>query len=505
MTFTGELTRRFFSATSDLTFLLENVRIGAVDRFISGNPLSGSGQIVKFGLSGITGSNKMEFTFSGSKIYDPENRVCYCYNNDELLGISGSVSTGHYDYFINNNLVCSVGLTQNSDFNCWYVSTANSGSLECDVSIYGPEINIAQTNNNNFQESGFWTGRFTSTYDRPLVIHSGQLYGVDSMYFSGYSGLSFDAGNNILLPNTPKVFTLHNYSGSNKTGIFSVGLKLYGDFGVKDYWMTGASYRNTNPYYISNSILPENPLENLFVSGENGTSGFKIFNYNTLAELNGEPIEKNIYVHIDFVSGYTGNFQRITSYNITAAGSGYTHGTHSVEIRPTQSGFPYGYGVVLTNSNKGVTGILWQHEQTGHLGVYYSGAGFDSPSLFFPQIVGKPRASGTLTTQNSVKTFSGLIDVVTGINGTEGLSLKTLGQYNATKFSGFSTLLPTQENMFIKVIYNPLYDSSNLFFRVSVSGLQDTFYGTTGVYYESIAYRYFTTPPTLSHGEETRG
>jgi hypothetical protein len=513
MTFTGNLTRRFFSQTDSLTFLFDRIKVNSFDKYISGNPLSGTGQVVKFGLSGIDSGNKLEFTFSGSKVYDPEGRFCFCYNNEQIMSISGNVETGHYDYFINNELFCSIGLTTNADFNCWYVSCLNSGNAEAEISVYNDTaINITQTNYNTFSESGFWTGYFISSYDKPLVIHSGELYGADAKYFSGYTGLSFENGNNILQPNTAKIFKLHQYSGSTKTGVFEVGLRLYGDFGVKDYVLTGASYIPFNPYFISNSLLPEDGDESLVVSGY-GNSDFKVFNYSTLAQLNGSAIAKNIYVHVDLIgdtSLATGNRVKINSFSMVSGGSGYTNGIHKVYISHSTAaanlGEPSGFGVVLTNANKGVTGISWQHKQTDSLGVYRSGDSSHGPRLVFPNIVGGIQASGNLNTSTYVKTFSGLFDVVTGLPGTSGISLKTTNRYNATKFSGFSTLTAAQENMFIKVIYNAPYDIGNVFFRVSVSGLTDTIYGTTGLYYESFAHKYLEESVWgYSYGEETRG
>ena len=73
-----------------------------------------------WGISGYTGtadsaanSKKTQFTFKSGRIFDPENRCSSSYKQNELVNIKGTFLTGSYDYFVNENLICSIGSKEN--------------------------------------------------------------------------------------------------------------------------------------------------------------------------------------------------------------------------------------------------------------------------------------------------------------------------------------------------------------------------------------------------------
>lgn len=66
----------------------------------------------KIGFSGDADS--LSFLFENGKVYDPEGRLVYTFNDLNTVTLSGNVETGSYQYYINNNLICSNG--QKSDF-----------------------------------------------------------------------------------------------------------------------------------------------------------------------------------------------------------------------------------------------------------------------------------------------------------------------------------------------------------------------------------------------------
>ena len=69
--------------------------------------LSSTSGTFKFGFSGE--STGLFFTFESGKLYDPENRVVFGYNDINSVTLSGSVATGNYSYYINGSKVCTNG------------------------------------------------------------------------------------------------------------------------------------------------------------------------------------------------------------------------------------------------------------------------------------------------------------------------------------------------------------------------------------------------------------
>ena len=64
-----------------------------------------------FGLSGIMDMNQRtsSFTFKSGRIFDPEGRNVFSYSANQNINLKGTFLHKTYDYFINNNLICSIG------------------------------------------------------------------------------------------------------------------------------------------------------------------------------------------------------------------------------------------------------------------------------------------------------------------------------------------------------------------------------------------------------------
>ena len=70
-----------------------------------------------FGVSGFTGasnsssnSKKLQFTLKSGRVFDPENRCVYSYQQDEDINLKGTFLPDNYDYFIDNNLINEIEL-----------------------------------------------------------------------------------------------------------------------------------------------------------------------------------------------------------------------------------------------------------------------------------------------------------------------------------------------------------------------------------------------------------
>ena len=70
--------------------------------------------VAKFGVSGFVGasnnasnSRSLTFTLKSGRVFDPENRCGYSYQKDKDVNFKGTFLTTTYDYFIDNELICS--------------------------------------------------------------------------------------------------------------------------------------------------------------------------------------------------------------------------------------------------------------------------------------------------------------------------------------------------------------------------------------------------------------
>ena len=76
--------------------------------------------VAKFGVSGFVGasnnasnSRSLTFTLKSGRVFDPENRCVYSYQKDKDVNFKGTFLTTTYDYFIDNELICSKGSKAN--------------------------------------------------------------------------------------------------------------------------------------------------------------------------------------------------------------------------------------------------------------------------------------------------------------------------------------------------------------------------------------------------------
>lgn len=107
--------------------------IFSFDSALSFDSLSGSGAL---GFSGE--GNFFNFKFIGGKVFDPEERYVFSYQENKNISISGNVSGSTYDYYINDVLFCKNGTKTNFNIENFFINTFNTSSnLQMSVSSVG--------------------------------------------------------------------------------------------------------------------------------------------------------------------------------------------------------------------------------------------------------------------------------------------------------------------------------------------------------------------------------
>jgi len=133
-----------------------------------------------FGFSGE--SQTVKFKFQSGKIFDPEDRLVFTYNELKNLKLSGDFSTGTYQYYIDDILVCSKGSKSNfiADRFIYEVESGTTVTFE-DFFIYTDSSSKDSLSVNfdteNFIESGSITGNIVNggNSEAKNVVFTGQV------------------------------------------------------------------------------------------------------------------------------------------------------------------------------------------------------------------------------------------------------------------------------------------------------------------------------------------
>jgi hypothetical protein len=479
MNFTG-LTYRYITALQSASFKLENFQTDAVQLFGS-NPTGFTGKELRFGFSGIHLNTGWFFSFRNGKMYDPEGRWFYSYDENIPFDFSGNISTGNYDYYVNDELIGSVGIKSGFDMNAWFVNCISGASGQGNVYINSPTIPTSVNFPTSFVSGSTWSGTFSHSNTGPLVIRSGELRMTDAVQFqiSG-TGLSFNGGFNVVNTGASLLIGLNHTGLVSRTGLFVVGLRIYTDFGPVDFTISGTGTPPSNSI-VSNNLYSDTTGD--VISTGNGTSGTKYWYYTTVATtLSGTPLTKSTYFELTYLSGATGNFRLVTGFQITNSGTGYV-GPVSVLVIPTGGSYPLasGTGFINTSSSSGISSIVWLTSgyYTGTTGSYT--LSFSSPSGRFAS--GIPLFSGAY-----VKSFTGQFQLITGLfsSGNSGAACNS-GPTNI--FSGNTTLATGENLVTLRINYLGTRDSANIQYKILASGLRDSITLTSILSGSGLAYR----------------
>ena len=98
-----------------------------------------------FGVSGFVGgsdsasnSRKLEFNFKSGRVFDPEDRCVYSYQKDTNINLKGTFLPKEYDYFINNDLICTKGSKDDFKIRNFFFDSVGCEIVVNDLDVYGP-------------------------------------------------------------------------------------------------------------------------------------------------------------------------------------------------------------------------------------------------------------------------------------------------------------------------------------------------------------------------------
>lgn len=480
MNFSG-LTVRYFSDINRLSFLLENFQTDALEVFGGGDMLGGTGKEMRFGFTGIHANTGWFFSFKNGKMIDPEGRFFYSYNDTDLINLSGNISTGSYDYYVNNELICAIGAKSNFDINGWYSQGISGAVGSGNVYINSPPISTTLTFTNSFVSGTSWSGKFSHNNSGPLAIRSGELRLTDSNLFQ-ISGtcLSFNNGTNIVASGINSTVALNHTGTTSRTGLYIVGVRVYTDFGPVDFTISGSGIAASSNV-VSNSLYSDT-TGYIIATGATDIAS-KYWYYSTQAtNLSGVPITKPIYLELSYVSGATGNFSLVTGFQLTSPGSGYTTTPVYATVVSAGDGYPLASGICsVSGTNNGISGVNWLTSG------FYTGA-TGALNITFSSISGLFASGKPLCAPSYSKSFSGNFQFVAAV-GINGSNLLLDSAYNI--FSGNGILSTGHNTMFMTINYSGSPDSGIIRYNIKASGLTDSIsniniYTGSGLAYTSL-------------------
>jgi len=107
-----------------------------------------------FGISGFVGSEnttangrELKFKLASGRVFDPENRCIYSYKKDKNINFKGTFLPTEYDYFIDNNLICSKGSKADFKVRHFFFDSVGCSIDINDLNIYERTGALAVTKN----------------------------------------------------------------------------------------------------------------------------------------------------------------------------------------------------------------------------------------------------------------------------------------------------------------------------------------------------------------------
>lgn len=462
MTLTG-LNIRYFTDSQSGTFIFQNLQTSAIELYSGGQAANVSGQELRLGFTGVTGNRTWYFSFRNGKMYDPEGRWFGCYNDTDINTVSGNFAPTGYDYYLNNQLMCSVGNKSGVDFNGFYSQSISGASGQADIYVYTAPITCSLLFAPAFYNGGNWSGSFSHQNVGPVTIRSGVLLLDDAAYFAiTGSGLSWRNGQNIVPTGATRTIVLANTGTSDRTGMYTLGVRIFTDFGNVDFTVSGSGVPISSGT-ISNSLI-NNTGWDFRVSGS-GVTGYNAWYFanSYISFTDGTEQPKPLYVELSYISGATGTFTRVTGISLSNSGAGYTS-QPLIYVTPTGGGYPIASGLGILFGT-GLQGIQWTSTgyytgYTGSYGLVFSGGG------------GSNAAGGPQWDTSYTKTFSGQFSLYTGFFG---LSLYPTPE---TLISASGKTIFTGNVLTLSGVFVGTPDSAWTRYVIKASGLPDSTSGT---------------------------
>jgi len=278
------------------------------------------------------------FKFNNGKIFDPENRLVYFYDQNENINISGNISPNKFSYYIDNHLVCLNGNKNNYTITGYYINTSNC-TTNSEVRILGTEPAYSLNLSPIFYITGtnYLTGSINNSNNLSFEIYSGTITVPTGFTIQNLSNYVTNTG----------AFSINHYNLSQTQvedeRLYEIQLNLFTNFGqITQNFTTTGSYSG----YV-NVNLNLNDITDYFIrSGVQTAIGdYKennyILNFDIISgSLRSSPtgLNKNLFIKFEYSGGktgeITGNINSSGSKNFTLtgilSGSGYLYGTTSL-------------------------------------------------------------------------------------------------------------------------------------------------------------------------------
>jgi photosystem II stability/assembly factor-like uncharacterized protein len=371
---------RSFAAQKDFVFYFN----------ITNSNVSGYSSI---GISGDSGKLNL-FEFSSGKIFDINNKYIWSYNPREIINISGNISSGYLNYFINDRPVCIFTPVNNNFYKNFYFSTNNS-VIDIDFFIKGQipnyYFNFPVTVNLNQNITGFIYNN-SDPKEKSFQIFTGDVFVTNVDYLLNTFPRDFISGNNsgtiILQPNLENLQSINEITESQLTLIFQTNF--------------GEIFKNINI-----NIIPEPIYFTQIITGFTGALGFlndfsfrKLYNYEIRSLY---PVDRNFTISLENVSGHTGQKifdEFLITGNATGKVNGFIYGFDYITGRVLGSGIsiiPNYFGDFIT----GQIDVNYKtlRYATGNINYYYNLPLFGSGTGKSPEGTIIP-ASGIINSNN---------------------------------------------------------------------------------------------------------
>lgn len=360
-----------------------------------------------FGVSGFIGasnnasnSRKLTFTLKSGRIFDPEDRCVYSYKKNRDINFKGTFLTTTYDYFIDNELICSEGSKANFKIRNFFFETDGVSIDLKDLDIYGKKGSITLSDSLSVDvypssgssgssggngSSGPFQGdsvsfsnalTFTSDAGFKTSVLSGQVTASENIFEFDNSSTNINSLADVDGGSTTKDLKLKAKTNL-AVGDYPVGVDLFTSFGKVSLSSIISAKKGDNASGIQLGILPRTPskslegdifrsmdLESTFVDGtvvEGGGSAKDISGIYTLDYSAGFVNEPELSqglpykLYLEHVGGdHSKQYSFITGVALSGSGLGYANGLGERDIR-FRTGVQGTYGTAGTAGINGAT------------------------------------------------------------------------------------------------------------------------------------------------------
>jgi len=339
-----------------------------------------------FGVSGFVGetnnssnSRKLVFTLKSGRVFDPEDRCVYSYKKNKDINFKGTFLTDTYDYFIDNNLICSKGSKTNFKIRNFFFDVDGVSIDLKDLDIYGKkgsitlsdplEVDVYPSSGSSGSSGGSGSSgpfegdiitfsdalTFTSDDGFKTSILSGQVTTSSNIFEFDNSSTNIDSLADVNGNSTTKDLKL---KAKQNLAIqdYPLGMDLYTSFGKVSVGSLLSAKKGDNrsgiqmqiepidgPARLEGSVEQQIDLEGSWADGTVVDGGGQakdisgVFPLNYDASFTDEPETSNglpYKVYLEHIDGdHSKQYSFITGVALSGSGVGYANGEGERDIR----------------------------------------------------------------------------------------------------------------------------------------------------------------------------